>query len=336
MIRYIHIGFPKCASTSLQKHLFSKHRELYHLGASAGGTAAPYLTPQIRTAIEYELRFAKDSVYDRQSTKRIFEEQFLTAVDSGKKAIGISSESISFTMHHDIDVSQKAERLLEIFGKNTKIIILIREQWSLLKSLYREYVVGGLHLTFEKFIQSIYINQGRSCLFDLNFHTTLELYRKLFSVANVHIVPFEALKLNECELLSNIQSFLEVSTQITHLEKENEKYGDRLIESIRRLNGATRPNHARSLIEPIGAFRYPDLFEEKLGIPIPAQILEDQHYIDSISDLANPNVLPYATEKANYAADELTTIKLNNLFCDWNQKLQSATQLPLRELGYLV
>ena len=90
MIRYIHIGFPKCASTALQKSFFSKHPELFHLGANAGGTAAPYINPDIQTAIDVSLRFEREAAYDAERNKQIFDNAFAEAERSGRKAVGIS------------------------------------------------------------------------------------------------------------------------------------------------------------------------------------------------------------------------------------------------------
>lgn len=334
--RYIHIGYPKCASTALQTHFFSRHTDLHHLGAGSGGSIASYVNSEILTEIEVSLRIEKDSVFNQDNSRRIFNKEFSTAYELNKLAVGISSESLSFTMHHDIDPSQKATRLHSIFGQNTRIIIVIREQWALLKSLYREYVLGGLHLTFDEFTKSIYYNQARSCLFDLNFANTQSLYADLFGKENVLIIAFENLRDYAAENLAVIQNHIGIQVKIDSLPKENTKEDAYLLESARRLNCAVRLNHARSVIEPIGAFRYPEYFEKKLGVPIAPSIVDDQNYIDRIRDLANPKKIPYKTQPISYDIDPLIKERIDSLFKEWNSRLANPDNLTLDRLGYIM
>lgn len=333
-VRYIHIGYPKSASTALQTHLFAKHGSLYHLGAGSGGTVASYIDDDMMVDVEVSLRTEKESVYQRSRTIANFERHFVKAKELGKRAVGLSSESLSFTMHHDIDTAQKAVRLQEIFGRDTRIIIVIRNQWDLLKSLYREYVLGGLHLDYAEFAYSIYYNQARSCLHDLNYTYTIQLYRQLFGDSNVLVVTFEDLQRSPDKVLGLIQQHLGIPVEVTRLPKANTREDDVFLETVRRLNCAVRPNHARSVIEPIGAFRYPSYYEQRLGVPVDARILEDQRYIDGIRDLAKPSSLPYAIPGLDYSLDPLIEKKMNELFADWNEALDAETGLNSRALGY--
>lgn len=333
-VRYIHIGYPKAASTALQTHLFAKHGSLYHLGAGSGGTVANYIDDEMMVDVEVSLRTEKESVYQRAHTIENFERHFVKAKELGKLAVGLSSESLSFTMHHDIDPAQKAARLQEIFGQETRIIIVIRNQWDLLKSLYREYVLGGLHLDYAEFAYSIYYNQARSCLYDLNYAYTITLYRQLFGADNVLVVTFEDLQRSPDKVLGQFQQHLEIPVEITRLPKANTREDDVFLETVRRLNCAVRPNHARSVIEPIGAFRYPSYFEQRLGVPVDARILEDQRYIDSIRDVAKPASLPYPIPALDYSLDPLIEKKIDELFGEWNKALDSLTAINTFELGY--
>lgn len=332
--RYIHIGYPKCASTALQTHLFSKHTGLHHLGASSGGTNAQYINNDILIEIEVSLRIEKDAVFQLANARRIFDQQFALAAQKRKLAVGISSESLSFTMHHDIDPSQKAKRLLDIFGRDTRIIMIIRDQLALLKSLYREYVLGGLHLTFGDFAASIYYNQARSCLFDLNFANTQRLYADLFGKENVLIIAFENLRDSATESLARIQNHIRIPVEIDNLPMENTREDERLLEAARRLNCVTRPNHARSVVEPIGSFRYPDYFKDKLGVQVPSFVLDDQHYIEKIRDLANPKLIPYAIPPLSYEIEPVIQDKMESLFKKWNSEFVQINDLDLGALGY--
>ncbi len=334
-MKYIHIGFPKCASTALQRHFFSKYPEIFHLGASSGGTQAAYINADMESAIEYSLRFQKDSIYDNVFIAEKFNKQFIKAEELNKKAVVISSESLSFTMHHDIDPWQKANRVHDIFGNNTKIIIVIRNQLLLLKSLYREYVLGGLHLTYAEFISSNFFNQGRSCLHDLNYNLLYEKYCQLFGEQNITIICYENLLANAKQSLFELQEQLNLSQSIQQLAFENKTSNEQHIETIRRLNCSVRLNHSRSVIEPIGSFRFSKYIQEQWGIEVSQQIKNDESFIKRFSENLHLKSLPYDTSEVDYSIDPKIEEKIKYIYRISNAKLAKTTQLDLDSLGYV-
>ncbi len=333
-VRYIHIGFPKSASTSLQKFFFSKHAELYHLGANAGGSTPPYINGEMQTAIEVSLRFEKEAAYDRSATARVFEREFERAAITGKKAVGISSENLSVMLAQDIDTVEKARRLHHIFGEDTRIIFIIREQWSFLKSMYREFVLGGLHLTYDDFVSNAFYNQSYNFFLDMDYASTYSLYCELFGEENVLLIPFECIKMDAKSIMHLIQQHIGVAPLITTLDKANIAASDTHIETMRRLNCVFRVNRSRSAFEPVSAYRFPHYFEHKLKVPMPPSAVEDQQFMRQISQRRNVNLLPYPVEPISYDLSEQMYTMVDHQIKQWNEDLKELTRFDLAACNY--
>ena len=166
----------------------SNHPDLFYLGLYTGGLSFEYYNKEIKNLVEVDWRIMKDFGYDKRAIGVILQchKDFLA---SGKQVFGFSFESLAFTMHHDIDVTQKAQRLVAAFGKGTKIVIVIRNQFDLIRSLYRELIVVGLSSSFYKFTSDMSYNQFRSFIYDFNFSQMHELYADLFGADNVLVLP---------------------------------------------------------------------------------------------------------------------------------------------------
>jgi hypothetical protein len=84
-----------------------------------------------------------------------------------------------------------AQRLKELWP-NARILIVIREQRSMLLSLYSEYVKQNGPLTLEEYLNAP--GADRQPVFDfryLEFHRLIEYYRGLFGAGAVLTLPYE-------------------------------------------------------------------------------------------------------------------------------------------------
>ena len=150
---FIHIGYPKCASSAIQLGFFAKHPDLFYLGPHNVGRSFEYYNDDVKALVEVHWRLMKDFGYDPEWAFKVIAECYKAFYASKKIRIGLSFEGLSYTHHHDVDVTQKAQRLADVFGRGTKIIIVIREQFELIKSLYREIILGGLISYFSQIRQ---------------------------------------------------------------------------------------------------------------------------------------------------------------------------------------
>jgi len=254
--RYIHIGFPKALSTFLQRNFFDAHPNIFHLGVGCGGNI-DYIDPDLEVAVEDYLLFCKDFRYREKQgfISETFQHFFSVAEsDPHTKAVGISNESLSFGyIPGHIDVTIKARRMLSIFGKNTSIIMIIRNQPALLRSLYRESIRNGYWGSFNDFMRYIYFFQDRGFLYDFRYDRQHELYSCLFGKENVHVFELEAFRTNgllnendegEIELLSRLCGIL----NLPYVPLAIERYNDPL--SLKELSVKEKLN--RTMIHDLG------------------------------------------------------------------------------------
>ena len=71
--RLLHIGYPKCMSTSLQKDFFAKHPEVYFLGCGRPDTDHGWISDEMAGIGEVSLRYAKEFMFDVTETRQRME-----------------------------------------------------------------------------------------------------------------------------------------------------------------------------------------------------------------------------------------------------------------------
>jgi hypothetical protein len=140
MIKYAHIGFAKSGSTWLQNELFPKHQEIFHLGRFKGDEI---IDDDIRLFLWRDIVDTPKFLWNPQTIKNVFQNYFDSAQKQGKRACGISHESFTSPISGKLDVVERAERLRAAMGRDTKIIIIIREQLSWIMSLYTGLLKEG-------------------------------------------------------------------------------------------------------------------------------------------------------------------------------------------------
>lgn len=204
MKKYIHVGFPKNFSTSLQRDYFSVNDKIFHLGIGIGDNLG-YVDHIMDSLFEVYLKSAKTFAY--QLKKREFISHIANllyeAQAQGKNAFGASSEHLSFAFTYDgLAADVKADRLLEIFGKDTEIIIIIRNQIDLIRSLFRESVRVGFKGTFRDYVYYLYKYQDRNYFADIHYHWFYDLYAERFGAEHVHVLLFEEFRSSQGDLTS--------------------------------------------------------------------------------------------------------------------------------------
>lgn len=190
----IHIGFTKAASTSLQT-FFQNMDCAYNIN---GLNACNYLVGRnpLLFSIEDAVAYFNDEIKHAKLSK--------------KHPI-ISHERLSGNPHSGhYDIREIADRISIIFP-NARIIICIREQISLISSIYKQYIrIGGIK-KIQDYLLPIW--DFRIPLFDwrnYEFHRIIKYYIDLFGNDNVKVVLVEDLHNSSLDFYRELSSYIGV------------------------------------------------------------------------------------------------------------------------------
>lgn len=164
----IHIGFPKCASKTLQ-HLFTIHDKLTY----------------IDNRYTFDLLIPPHPfLWDAARAHRGLSQLLAEARDLGTIPV-ISDERL--IGHQDVmDIAHRLHALMP----RAKILICIREQISMLTSFYKQKVLEGSTLSVKDFLQP----DNHSLVEFYKYLRTIELYQTLFGKERVHVKLVEEMR----------------------------------------------------------------------------------------------------------------------------------------------
>jgi hypothetical protein len=236
---YVHIGAPKAASKSLQQHLFMAHPQLGHTGLGAGGPVG-WTTKDLQRRIEADLRCCKPLLYDAEAVARAWTTAAATVRTPEVRRVGLSYENLTITMPLDVDVTEKARRVRDLLGPDTKVLFVVREQRATVRSAYAELLLNGLDTSFSDTVDNLLRTHLRSWLSDLSYGKVFGLWRSLFGPDRVQVVFFEELVARPQAELARIQAFLGVDPLITELPRQNRSLTDTRLSLLLALNQRMR------------------------------------------------------------------------------------------------
>jgi len=231
----IHIGFPKTATTFLQKNIFSNsdynfipitdsivrnNKKLYEGRFKIKGFAGYFLTENNggRFLSPYQNR-----------TKEIHKEikLFQEIQDYKKNKICVlSNERLCGPAHAGFSDSKDiCDRIHDAFPK-AKILITIREQREMINSLYFQYLTTGGRGKIRQYLHEKFHDYGTSAFrpSSLNYNEMVQYYSQKFGSSNVLILPFELLKENNNDFFDRLYKFLSIEKpklEISSMRKEN-------------------------------------------------------------------------------------------------------------------
>lgn len=277
MKKYIHIGFPKNFSTSLQRDYFSKNQEVFHLGVGLNNNLG-YFDDTINKIFEVYLKTCKTFQFEKHkvSLRNHVESIYAKAKESnGVKAFGASSEHLSFAFTYDgLSADVKAKRLSELFGKDTTIIMVLRNQIDLIKSLFKESVRVGFKGDFDYYLYLFYKYQDRNYYSDINYDWVYQQYINHFGSDNVKVLFFENYRKNGNLIIgennsplmfNHLDKILEVNT-LSEFGHYNEALSEREIGNKIRLNQIFSHDLGNHLYESAEKHRIKQYLESDLNL----------------------------------------------------------------------
>ncbi len=241
----LHLGYPKTGTSFLQERFFQKFNNIFYNVPK----------PEIR---KY---FISPWAFGFESQKA--EELCSKYLGTKKDVVVFSSEDLSgFPHYHDFASKNIADRLYHCLP-TAKILIVIREQRSMLKSSYFQYLKNeGSYNLDQYFMPPGIKNFSRD---SLKYHYLIEYYQKLFGSNKVLVLPYELFRDNPQEFMSKICTHIslepnEIIGQMNFSEKVNEGYPPALLGLKRYFNPfilKEYPNSGKTFyVRPIHALWY--------------------------------------------------------------------------------
>jgi hypothetical protein len=201
---FIHVGYPKTGTTTLQNSLFKNHSEL------------EYLNDKIDFQIFKEIR-GSSSISFNSNFKNLTKDIVKHIKLSSKEKFIISNESFTSTAMHYGKVKRYNKSELIIFPDSITVIrnlnflkeeikdlvdvhilVCLRNQLDFLKTYYaqeynRFYSINKETNTFEKFIDFSLKNEGNFMLESINYYNIVKNYSFYFGKEKIHVLLFENL-----------------------------------------------------------------------------------------------------------------------------------------------
>ncbi|MCF8011405.1 MAG: sulfotransferase [Clostridiales bacterium] len=316
-----HIGYPKSASTTLQKHLFQKHPEINNLGiyptsnigidTNVVDNNCVYLRDNNLYDFYCNLVMLPSIDYFYSDNINLFEKYIKKYLCKDKINVFSNERVASVYFSHD-DVKVKADRLKEIFP-NAKILIIIRNQLDLIKSQYRDHPFDprnlsiGKPVSLHKWIEIALNYDSVYFLNSLKYYELINYYANLFGKNNINIMLFE-------ELVQSPEIFSEKMSEIMNIDKSTtyeilkNKWENHSVSKKYNMYRKVRRNLK---IKCIGKY-----------LPM------------SLKDKLLNNLKKGGREKlyiSNYLYDQLC-----NYYSESNKKLQNEFNVKLKEYGYII
>ncbi len=323
----IHIGYPKTATTTLQKHLFSNDH-IIHIDKS---TDRSYSRAII---FQNEIPFKEALAHTRSLIMNDIASQ--TAQKPDAQAIVFSNESFitnSLLFRYypppfcwTPDPAAIARKLSLLFNKDfceydPNIIISIRKQTELLKSCYAQYynLVYKKHKetnSFEKFISYAYQKNFDNFIgAALNFDQIVLYYEQLFHRNNITIVVYE-------DLIEDLNRYAALWACILNLPEDTVRFSLNNQENVKRLKKDFYRQDTRPFLEGIGRNTYTAL--QNASYLLPAAISSPiKKWFQTFNIPGRQFKIHFENEK-----------EIMDRYVDGNSKLAERFSLDLGKYGY--
>jgi len=170
---FLHVGFPKCGSSFLQKQYFIRSNGFLNLLKEA---------EDWRLFIQHQLLATQSTNYQIPS--------LCIPEDMENLLVGCSCETFTGGGIGGVDISIAMKRWARLFP-NTRVLIVLRDQRSLVFSWYRQLVKGGYFGSYCRFVKELQWNSQQSLWGRLNYYKVYELVSNIFE--EVLAIPYELL-----------------------------------------------------------------------------------------------------------------------------------------------
>lgn len=254
MTLFIHIGFPKCASTYLQEGVFPNHPDIEYLG-KRNPIGERSTLDKLKGAIfpSYKYVGKRNDPSLKSTSNRVERIERLQSPDwisniylkpplywqpdytkeryqkikssTHKDILCFSDEGLIGDPIHNPQFTYRSARRLHNLWPDAKIIIVLRNQLSMIESVYKMYIAQGGYCKLSTLIEfsDNYFPEPRPSIYmpHFKYDKLLTLYHQLFGSDNILVLLLEDLKRNQETFLNKIYHFMGIKEIEITLEKTN-------------------------------------------------------------------------------------------------------------------
>jgi len=210
LVDAIHIGFPKTATSWLQGVVIPRISVIRSLGRPA--------------LVDLRYQFILEDLVrcdPLEFDSRDFQSRFQQLHEENREALGpgtvkvISYEFLTGReIYAGLDAKELLDRVLAVFGR-VRIVITIREQKSMIESVYRHYVGSGgslplRELLFKRSSPGVDSFGTRCLLAKFRYDNTIRYCHQLFGRDQVKVIPYEWIRTQPQRFAGEFASFLGV------------------------------------------------------------------------------------------------------------------------------
>lgn len=205
---FIHPGYPKTASTTLQKRLFSKHPDLCYLGKPLTGELL-----DIEIAIlNLDAEQFSQALPDLQSR---FLSVMARSAASDRNVLLSHEGFLRPTRYEGHDILQTAKRIWQVFCEPIKgdfdchVLLTIRKQTDIIPSYFFDSISRS-PARFRTFIEASLQGPGEGYLASLYYDAVVRRYADLFGRERVKVLPFEQFITRREAFMHELAGYLEI------------------------------------------------------------------------------------------------------------------------------
>lgn len=220
---FIHIGYPKTATTFLQNRIFPIISEVQYLGKKYNKLLSEFdidldiiddiIYKNESSLLEKIISYRK-KIKDKLKNKKVLlsEEDFLS---SSLRVSGIVPFRISTPC--PISIGRKIYQIFNMQNMDVKVLITIRRQDEMILSLYAQYYTCCYSRynetnTFKKFLNQ-FVGIDRNLSVVLNYNLIIKEYKEIFGKNNIYVLVFEELQKYPEIFLRRICNILKVDSK---------------------------------------------------------------------------------------------------------------------------
>ena len=204
---FLHVGYPKTATTTLQKKLFSRHPDICYLGKP--------LTGRLQE-IEYRM-LNLDSVQFARALPEL-RGMFLATIEqcADPRNVLLSHEGfLRAARYGGHDIGRTAERLKQVYSDplagnfDVQVLITIRKQVDIIPSYYFDSVSRSPR-RFQQFLDSSLEQPQYGYFPSLFYDMVIGYYGALFGRERITVMPFEAFMTRREDFLKSLSGYLDI------------------------------------------------------------------------------------------------------------------------------